>query len=324
MFQVNRLSMAASRFFHRLLFVFLASPCAFSAAAQREQEPAQAGSAVKRMGEDAERLQPLIESEWVREWARSAGGLPPVEPFEVTLGERVRKIDEELYYVGRYGSPLAYSRALDLAAAHGLKELAGKRILDFGYGSVGQLQMMALSGAEAVGVDVAPLLPLMYEKASGPMAPGSVRLVNGQFPADAAVNDQVGGEFDLIISKNTLKRGYIHPAREAPPEQLIQLGVDDGTFLREVHARLKPGGLFVIYNLCPAKAADDQPYIPWADGESPFAREQFEAAGLEVLALDIDDSERARAMAGILGWGSEAELGTSLFAWVSVVKRPAD
>ncbi len=324
MFPINRVRSAGERLLLSLILAFLISSGASSATAQDEPDPAQPGSIVKQMAGEAERLQPQIESEWVREWAKTAGQLAPVEPFEVTLDERVRRIDEEFFYVGRFGTPLAYARALDIAAAHGLEGIAGKRVLDFGYGAIGQLRMMALSGADTVGVDVAPLLPLIYPDASGPLGGGLVQLVNGQFPASAAVNEQVGGEFDLILSKNTLKRGYIHPARETPPERLIQLGVDDATFLSAIRDRLKPGGLFLIYNLCPAKAPEDQPYIPWADGESPFTREQFEAAGLEVLAFDVDESAQARAMANLLGWGSDDELEKSLFAWLTVARRPVD
>ena len=78
--------------------------------------------------------------------------------------------------------------------------------------------------------------------------------------------------YDLVLSKNTLKRGYIHPERPTEDRKLIKLGVDDRAFVQAVYDMLEPGGLFLIYNLCPAQAPPDQPYIPWADGRCPFDR----------------------------------------------------
>jgi len=38
----------------------------------------------------------------------------------------------------------------------------GKRILDFGYGTVGHLRLLASLGADMVGVEVDPLLRALY------------------------------------------------------------------------------------------------------------------------------------------------------------------
>ncbi|MFM7921041.1 MAG: hypothetical protein ACKPJJ_12505, partial [Planctomycetaceae bacterium] len=83
------------------------------------------------------------------------------------------------------------------------------------------------------------------------------------------------------------------------------------------------GGLFCIYNFCPPKSPDDKPYIPWADGESPFTQEQFAAAGFEVLEFDVVDDEPARELGHLLGWDSDGgmNLKTDLFAWYTVVRR---
>ncbi len=288
---------------------------------EAKPEPAQPGSVVKQLTADADNVAPLVMSGWVREWCRAASKLPSIAPFKVKVKERELLVDEGLFYSGRYGSPLAYARALDLAASHGLDGLAGRRVLDFGYGSIGQLAMMGAVGADVTGVDVAPLLPVMYAGRDGKTEKGRLKLVNGQFPADAATAAAVGTDFDLVISKNTLKRGYIHPAREARPEMLINLGVDDAAFLKQIHDRLKPGGFFVIYNLCPAKAADDKPYIPWADGESPFTKKQFETAGFEVLAFDVVDNDPARALGKALGWDQQMNLETDLFAWYTIARK---
>lgn len=160
-------------------------------------------------------------------------------------------------------------------------------------------------------------------------APGHVRLLTGRWPADEALRAEVAAAapagFDLILSKNTLKRGYIHPAEEVDARLLVQLGVDDASFVAEVAARLAPGGLFVIYNLCPAPAPPGQPWIPWADGHCPFDRALLEAAGLQVLAYDAVDDAAARALGTSLGWDrgeQPMDPATDLFAWMTLARRP--
>ena len=132
---------------------------------------------------------------------------------------------------------------------------------------------------------------------------------------------QVEGNFHLFVSKNTLKRGYIHPARPVDPGRLVHLGVSDEVFVTSVYRLLKPGGLFLIYNLHPAQAADDQPYLPWADGRSPFARDLCERLGFEVLTFDKDDSQAARHMGRLLGWQDQMDLQHDLFATYTLLQR---
>jgi hypothetical protein len=184
-------------------------------------------------------------------------------------------------------------------------------------------------GATAVGVEVDPLLPALYAARAdqGRIARGrgSVRMVNGRFPADAAVARAVGAGWDAFLSKSTLKRGYVHPEQPVDPRQMVQLGVDDSTFVAEVAARLKPGGLFLIYNLSPAPAPPGERYIPWADGRCPFERALLERAGLEVLAYDAVDDEAARAMGRALGWDQgprPMDLERDLFGRYTLARRP--
>jgi len=125
-----------------------------------------------------------------------------------------REYDESFYYNTRYGSPLAYLLPLELLAAHGVKGVAGKRIMDFGYGTVGHLKLLGLLGADVVGVEVDPTLRALYAGDTGKVGKaGHLALVDGQWPATADVRAAAGEGFDVILSKNTLKRGYIHPAR---------------------------------------------------------------------------------------------------------------
>ena len=108
------------------------------------------------------------------------------------------------------------------------------RYLDFGYGSVGHLRLLSSLGADVVGVEVDPLLRLLYGRpedqglipghAGAPA--GRLTLLHGQFPAGSAVKEAVGSGYDLVISKNVLKNGYIHPAEPVDPSRLVHLGVD--------------------------------------------------------------------------------------------------
>jgi hypothetical protein len=103
---------------------------------------------------------------------------------------------------------------------------------------------------------------------------------------------------------------------------LVDLGVPDDQYIAAMHSALKPGGLVMIYNLCPAPAPPDKPYIPWADGHCPFPKEQLEKAGLEVVAFDQVDDVPARDMAKALGWDRDGmKVETDLFCWYTVLRR---
>ena len=239
-----------------------------------------------------------------------------------------RALDDGFYYNTRYGTPLAYARPLDLVAAQGVKSFAGKRIVDFGYGGIGHLRLLATVGAEVTGIEVDPLLPVLYgepgDQGGIPGRGGKITLVDGQFPGDPGIAEKVGGNYDLFLSKNTLKHGYIHPTRPADKRQLVHLGVEDSAFVGAVRALLKPGGLAMIYNLSPALSKPDQPYRPWTDGHDPFPRSLWENSGFEVIAYDQTDDEAAREMAHALGWDAgenKMDLANDLFAHYTLVRK---
>ena len=70
-----------------------------------------------------------------------------------------REYPPAFYYETGYGSPLVYARVLDLAAPHFIRGERPK-LLDFGYGTIGQLQLLAHCGFDARGVDVEPRRPV--------------------------------------------------------------------------------------------------------------------------------------------------------------------
>ena len=101
-------------------------------------------------------------------------------------------------------------------------------------------------------------------------------------------------ECDVIVSRNTLKRGYVHPDREGV-EASVRLGMDDEAFLAMLRGTLARGGLVVIYNTFdPAEPG------PGADGRCPFERASFAAAGFEVLLLDEPDDASQEHYAAVM------------------------
>jgi SAM-dependent methyltransferase len=252
-------------------------------------------------------------------------------------GLQKREVQEERYYSTFYGSPLAYVRTLDIAAKFGLKSLSGQRIFDYGYGAIGAPRLIAAAGANFVGVDVDPFLLAVYNDPAdqGTMAgvggsKGSLKLVHGFFPNDGKVRTEVGKDFDLIVSKNTLKKGFVTPEptekqksqrpSATPMKPMIEIGMPAVEYLKHFADVLKPGGVFVIYNIGGLQREDF--YAPPADIRSPFTTAEYEAAGFRVLAFDENDDIAVRAMGAALGWEpSMGDLSKNLFALYTVVAK---
>ena len=321
-------------------------------------------STIALLNNEAALLLPLAQSELTRHFLAAVSALPQIAPRTAYINEVSREyfspaaraalpearrtqlsevqFDEYRYYYTKYGSPLAYLRALEFAADEKFNNVAAKRILDFGYGSIGHLRLLASLGANVTGVDPDSYLAALYSQASdqGTVAlaavngawrrgRGSITLAQGFWPKDAKIVEQVGRGYDLIISKNTLKRGYIKPERKVEDKRLlVTLGVSDQVFLTAVFNTLAPGGKLVIYNLYPKPAKPTEKYKPMADGRSPFSREQYEKAGLKVVMIDAEDHKMVRKMGRLLKWDQNEkgetidDLEHNLFALVTVVVRP--
>jgi SAM-dependent methyltransferase len=322
----------------------------------------ESSSTLARLNNEAAILQPLAQSDLTRRFLAATGALPQIAPRTAYVDEITREyfspasraalpelrrsqlaetqIDEYRYYYTKYGSPLAYLRALEFATDAQFNDVSGKRILDFGYGSIGHLRLLASLGASVTGVDADSYLAALYAQASDQgavlsasgtsrRARGSITLVHGAWPKESKIIERVGRDYDLIISKNTLKRGYIKPERKVTDKkQLINLGVSDQVFLGAIFTTLAPGGKLVIYNIHPKAASATAKYNPMADGRSPFSREQFEKAGLKVVMIDADDNAMVRKMGRLLKWDQNQkgetvdDLDSNLFALVTVVAKP--
>jgi hypothetical protein len=329
----------------------------WGAMAQPPKAQAAVVAGVAKIRRDALAVTPLLKTGLAREFVAGAARLPEIQtrtlyrddakkewlsgaqgaalPEEARGALKAREIDETRYYNTNYGSPLAYARALEvLASSPGspIADVAGKRIMDFGYGGIGHLRLLGGMGADVVGVDVDGFLKALYSEPGdvGPVKTldgkrdGSITLVHGFFPAGEGVRAKVGTGFDLILSKNTLKMGYIHPSRPADPSRLVQLGVDDRTFVQTLYDMLKPGGGVLIYNLCPALSKPEEEYRPWTDGRCPFARDLLESVGFKVIAFDVVDDGPAREMGRALEWDvGGMNLEKDLFAHYTIFQKPA-
>jgi len=303
---------------------------------------------------EAQTLERLVTSPFAKDFLRATAALPSVSPRTLyfdeakraylnakafaALDQAARKdfkpfpVDEAFYYTTKYGSPLAYARPLDLLGLPSLDKAASLRILDFGYGTAGHLRLLASLGADVTGVDVDPLLVALYSAPEDQGAvknprgrAGRLRLIDGRFPADENVKAAVGGRYDLILSKNTLKKGYVHPERPVDARRRLDLGMNDAAFLKILNESLTPGGHVLIYNICPAPSPPGQPYKNWADGRCPFPRESWVSAGFRVVAFDRDDSDAIRRFAHALGWDrgvAPIDVKTDLFASYSLMEKP--
>lgn len=273
-------------------------------------------------------LEPMLESPWVKEWLKGVNDLKPVKPTtwfctkdkqacvqkDPKKPEYSARVADDEYVYSRITDPLGYARPFDVLAAAGF-EPRGKKLLDFGYGNIGQLLMLSRLGAEVHGVEIDSLIPLVTKPVIG-----KVKLHHGYFASDAKLVKELGGGYDLFLSKNTLKRGYVTPAEPPGAKGQIELGLEDQQLLALVFSMLKPGGFFYIYNLAPAQ---EQPYKPMADGRCPWPQEALKAAGFEVLAYDADDSTKARQMGHLLEWDSDgSDLQKTLFATYTLARRP--
>lgn len=312
---------------------------------------------LQRLIGEAAALDPLVSAPLAKRFLAATDKLPNVDTRTIfqnpqtkkyfspaaakDLAEEVRgklvktEIDDYRYYYTKYGSPLAYARALEILSTRGINDLAGKRVLDFGYGSIGHLRLIASLGADVTGVDPDSYLAAIYAAPSdqGRISSairgrdGNLNLAHGLYPKTADIAARVGRGYDVILSKNTLKRGYIKPERRAPKEQLIELGVSDEAFLSALADALNPGGIVLIYNLAPQQNPATKPFLPHADARSPFTREQWTKAGFSVIAFDAADHEFVRHMGRALGWDRNdkgqitQDLNANLFALYTLLEK---
>lgn len=250
--------MSNTRYVFALLGAVSTGVAATLAAGQEKPATTPDPTPVQALRAEADTLKPLVTTDLARQFLQATADLPAIEQERVVYWDRATRraltpreaaelspeeleafnelsLGEQFYDYTAYGTPLAYCRALDLAAAAGFDSADGKRVVDFGFGGIGHLRLLASLGAHVTGIEVLDLLCDFYREpgdtgvigrsgAAEPGSPGTLSLVYGSFPGDATIAEVVGGNCDLFISKNVLKKGYVHPQREADPRFLVHLG----------------------------------------------------------------------------------------------------
>lgn len=341
------------RRFHHLLVLGFVLPT-FGIADAQDSKPKEVMRITDKMQSDARNCAVLVKSSIAKDFLAATAKLEEPSPrtvyrdrdktqaiskkdFDALSPDQQalwvpRECPPEFYYETGYGSPLVFMRLLDLVQPH-WSPTQPRKLLDFGYGTIGQLQLLAHCGFEAHGVDVEPVFGPLYSEPTdtGSIGKGKVAIHTGQWPADPALQSAVGHGYSLITSKNTLKSGYLHPkpppGQTVDPKRLVHLGVSDEEFLRRVHSTLVPGGVFIIYNICPPQNPPDQSYLPYADGKSPFTKVDFERAGFEVVAFDVEDQAWVLDCFSTLGYaeGMKREaFAKAYFCWYTIVRRGVD
>ena len=297
-----------------------------------------AGPALEGIRQGAAALEPLMQTRLARRFLTACAELP-VPPAKTifrdtlrgdyfgraeaesrpdTLRSRLKpeSVDGLFYYQVRHGPILSYARMFEILGAVGVDSLDHRRVLDFGYGRIGHLRALASLGAAAVGVDIDPQLRALYSEpwdqgeVRGPEGRvGFVTAITGWFPGDSTTRAAVGGGYDLVISKNTLKGGSF-PDERVRQRRVIDLGVSDSAFVRGVAGCLRPGGLFMMYTASG----------PLGNAACPFSEAMLRAAGFEIMVYDGDDSPGARVMMSALHRGPAGnETGVS-----GSIEGPAD
>ena len=90
---------------------------------------------------------------------------------------------------------------------------------------------------------------------------------------------------------------------------------------------IKPGGVFLIYNIAPAQNPPEKPYLAHADGRCPFERALLEKAGFEVTEFDRVDTEAIYGYWKTLGYdkgASREEALKDLFALYTLCRKPRE
>ncbi|MFK7769336.1 MAG: hypothetical protein AB8B55_19090 [Mariniblastus sp.] len=343
--------------------------------------PPPATSTRERLNAHADALSGLFDAKLPAEFLKATKFLPKVKPFQLyfdrklssrqrlktagltkeawlLLDEKERQgftpmeIDDERYYFHRYGSPLSFVRVLDLVGRASKSDskpfdsIAGKKVVDFGFGSITTSRIMASCGAKVISIDVDPFLASLYsagmdtgviphylksEKAENSVnwhaanvdeaADGQLEMLIGKFPVEKELTAKVGEGIDLFVSKNTLKRGFIHPAQTVDAARMIELGVGDQAFVKTVYDRLNNGGYFMIFNLHPKRTAPGKGYQTWSDGRCPFDRGVLEKVGFTVIEYDKDDTAMAHSMGKAMGFDRLIDLDKQFRATYTLLRK---
>lgn len=273
-------------------------------------------------------------------------------PEDEQRGLLLSAIPEQTYYEGLGGSwGLWFTRAVDVAvidsALESREALEGADVLVVGLDTVLAARLFAHLGAHVDATINTPLAEFVYR---GPMdtgeverdgAPaGEITLGRGIWPRDDADGFEFNGEtveftgqYDLIVAMNHFRKSVMQPPAPRvvgqPAEEGFDLGVSPEELPGTLAQVLKPGGRAVIYNYVPAQSERPNVFAPFDDQRAPFSPEAAEAAGLVVIAHNVDDFVGFKAYAEVTGFTPDLlgirgfrEVGEARVAY-TIVEKPS-
>lgn len=255
-------------------------------------------------------------------------------------GLSFRPVTELAYYMAISERPLIDMLPLDLVVTGTEMEspegLAGKKVLLYNPRVITQGRLLASLGADVTIVHDQQRVAALYSepgdagkiRGHGGQPDGSLRLIRSSWPAEDA--DKVGTGYDLIIASDWISRGLSFKTAQpprwiTPGRPLRPLAGEPDAFLESVAKALAPGGRFMNYAYGPIQPRVPSHNLPYSDVIFPFTSEMIEKSGLEVLALDADDTLYLLQASVATGYGEpmvreEDEMPSMTSAYTILVK----
>lgn len=221
---------------------------------------------------------------------------------------RFRPVTELAYYTGTSDKPMMDVLAVDLAVRGTPMEspagLAGKKILIFNPRVITQGRLLASLGAHVTIVHDQQRMAALYSEPGdvgvipghGGSPDGSLRLIRTVWPGeDAEGAAEIGTGYDLVIVSDWISNG-LSTLTPVPPRwmnvsrSLRPLPSTPEAFVETIAGVLAPGGRFLNYAFGPIQTRTADMSLAYADVGFPAGAEAIRASGLEIVALDGDDT----------------------------------
>lgn len=220
-------------------------------------------------------------------------------------GLSFRPVTELAYYMAISERPLMDVLPLDLSvtgtemsAADGL---VGKKVLLYNPRVITQGRLLASLGAHVTIVHDQQRMAGLYTEPGdvgvvsghGELPDGSLKLIRSAWPA--ADTAGVGDGYDLILISDWVSRGLSLKTDQSPrwvtaTRPLHELPCKPDEFIEAMSTALAQGGRLINYAYGPIQPRMPTQTLAYSDVRFPISSEAIEEAGLEIVALDADDT----------------------------------